>query len=579
MKNKIFLLLVIQLLFAASCSKSDYDTSDSEPDTGGTYVGLSSTQIILPPTVTGDEVESITLESLRIIIFSKASGKVVTNEKFDISDLSLAQKIDDKWIVNFENIVVATKPGPSIVYVVLNENIMSISQQTLTGSLNMISTLAEMEDLVNTPLNYTNPLRVQYGVDGKPIEPPFIMSTFDEFDIEAEKTITNPYIADLSGPSEGLKGFELDRTMAKVTLDSVSSYPRYVGDITNNIQTSFIFILKMGLVNVPTQYMWSPNRVQTTPPDPNPYPNPVPPYSGTFQTLDFGLENTITGYYDRTWNGSISAKVTAKVVWRQYGTGDIYKVAKNNGVNSYGTNIAQAVPYAAGDPPDVNHGNFVNFLELYFANGGGAGFDLGNITYSNPVVTPVIVGDYWVLNEKNISYYVPEHILTDKTSPTDATKLYVKASIASMPDFDPSNVSYTQSDIVWDGGGASNTPQWTFPLDINNIIDDAYHEVQIGSSSNYMHVWSGTDFYREASGTIEVDLSNADFVHITDGNIKDFYLPIRTTSTDYNIYRNHEYKFSVHALEQWASMFNTLSKSSTVSQDGKTFMIQFKDNK
>lgn len=49
----------------------------------------------------------------------------------------------------------------------------------------------------------------------------------------------------------------------------------------------------------------------------------------------------------------------------------------------------------------------------------------------------------------------------------------------------------------------------------------------------------------------------ADFHDITTStDIMDFYLPVRNTPAvpvDYNIYRNHEYKFSVHALEQWTS--------------------------
>ncbi len=102
------------------------------------------------------------------------------------------------------------------------------------------------------------------------------MSTFDEFDIPPGHPYESPYLADMRGPGENQKGFELDRTMAKVTIDSISNYPITGGPATNNVETSFIFILEMGLVNVPMEYNWSPNRLQTTPPNPNPYTVPLP---------------------------------------------------------------------------------------------------------------------------------------------------------------------------------------------------------------------------------------------------------------------------------------------------------------
>ena len=75
-----------------------------------------------------------------------------------------------------------------------------------------------------------------------------------------------------------------------------------------------------------------------------------------------------------------------------------------------------------------------------------------------------------------------------------------------------------------------------------------------GNSVNIIrHYWKGIMRYRE--GDITGVIEDADFQDIV--NSKDtmnFYLPIRNTPADpvdYNIYRNHEYKFSVHALEQW----------------------------
>ncbi len=581
MKNKA-LLFVLLLSFATSCVFTDVNSPVGEPEPDDTYMSLRSSQIMLPPEV-GD-VESITIESLRIMIFSKATGRLITNKLFDISDLPLTTKDPDTgyWIVDFSDIVVATKPGESIVYVVLNENIMSVSSQTLTGALNMISTIADMQTLVNTPLSYTNPLRVVYDANGKPIEPPFIMSTFDEFDISPNMPKENPYIADLRGLNESTKGFALDRTMAKVTLESISSYPRYTGDPTNNLETSYIFILKVGLVNVPMQYLWSPNRLNTTPPVSPPSSPVLPAYSGAYQTIDFGLENTTTGYYDRTWNGSITATATANVEWTQYGKGNIYKIEDNAGVKSYGTDINQAIPYDTPQPTNwnkiINSGNFMDFLMAYFSDGGGQDFDLGNIEFSNTQITPLVTPDYWILNEKNISYYVPEHILSDKTNSTNATKLHVRASIASMPDFNPDDVHFSEDEVNWEM--ENGQIKWTYMTITENFLRQSFRSAPHPTvPGKYMYYWTGNSFWRKARGTVTLDLGNVDFAHITDGDkIKDFYLPIQNTPTietptDYNIYRNHEYKFSVHVLKQWAAT----TRSETASQEKSSMVLRYND--
>ena len=66
-------------------------------------------------------------------------------------------------------------------------------------------------------------------------------------------------------------------------------------------------------------------------------------------------------------------------------------------------------------------------------------------------------------------------------------------------------------------------------------------------------------------------------------DIKDFYLPIQNTPTnpvDYNIYRNHEYKFSVHALEQWTpTVRNAVSGTANNGNDTTGSMVlRFNDH-
>lgn len=591
MKNKV-LLFALLLSFATSCIYDDTN-SPVEQEAGDTYLSLKSSQIMLPGESSG-EMESITIESLRILVFSKATGQVVTNKVFDIANLNLATKdpVTGYWIIDFSDIVVATKPGPSIVYVVLNENIMSISGQTLTGALNAIPNITGMKTLVDTPLSYTHPLRVMYdGTDGKPIEPPFIMSTFDEFNIPPNKPIDNPYVADLRGLAESNKGFALDRTMAKVTLDSITSYPRHVGDLTNNTKTSYIFILKVGLVNVPVQYLWSPNRLNTTPPASPPSPSPVLPYSGSFQTLDFGLEKPILGYYDRDWNGNIVLNIDADAYEvQELKDSRIWYTGDGNGINSFNVDSAALDRYIAknGIKPidkfnyqyyldkfngnvqllELNQGNFNDFINYIIALYQGASEEDYLPTWyelKEPyTITPTITGAYWSLKEKNISYYVPEHILANKADKANATKLHIKAAEASVPSKITKEMSYN---IQW------NNPvweSWIYAISVGskNFSDMSKKEQSdvINQMWGYQldsltypgktivrHYWrSGIRYH---SGDVTGTLDGVQFQKITNStDIKDFYFPIgnfNSNPVDYNIYRNHEYKFSVHALEQW----------------------------
>lgn len=554
---------------------------DYDDDTGGgTYLAVRSSHITFPTANgEGEEAESITLNSLRIIVFSQATGRVVTNKVFDISDHT-PPSADNDWVVDFSDIVVETKPGQSIVYVILNEDVSAVSGKSLAGELNKLSTLAEMNALVNTPLSYAVPLRVEYESDGvTPKEPPFIMSTFGECTIPEGRPIENPYLADLRGPSEEQMGFELDRTMAKVTIESVSNYPMYEGQSTNNVATSYIFILKMGLVNVPMQYLWSPNRPQTD-------GYPVPAYTGSYQTLDFGLEDPDAGYYDRTWNGNLALSLTAdayeinalkdSVVWYtgEASGSNSYSLNKNDldtFIYTYSGNYQNQAwydKYNGGTPPilELNAGNFFDFMEEQFTTASPDDFLPVSYDYFNEHITPNMTGGDWSLDIKDISYYVPEHILADKTSSANSTKLYVKASIASAPD----TISEEMGDQVsWNPttwgewiyalkpGGTEHISKaeanaiWGFERD---TVPHRKNNGQIEYIPIIRHYWKAGIRYR--SGHRTGNLAHAEFAYITDShNIREFYLPIRNTPVspvDYNIYRNHEYRFSVHAIEAWA---------------------------
>ncbi len=611
MKRKVILLTIL-IRICTGCI-NDIPTNCGETDPNTTFMSFRSSQITLPSDST--EIESITIESIRIMVFSKATGLIVTNQSFPVENLSTAEydTNTNEWRIDFSHIVVETKPGESIVYVVLNENIMEVSGQTLSGALNMIGNLAEMQTLVKTPLSYAVPQKVSYGSDGKLIEPPFIMSTFDEFDIPAGYTYESPWHADLRGPSESQKGFELDRTMAKVTIDSISSYPIFGGPATNNVETSYIFILKMGLDRVPMKYLWSPNRPQTSPTS-NPYTLPVPPYTGSYQYIDFGLEDPGLGYYDRDWNGKISLDFTAHVDEVQEAKDNrIWLVENNLGANSYSLDSTLLDNYIRSgnlkptdnylyydgnientDTAALNRGNWIDYIIAIYNDTTNSNYYPTWYNTSNESITPNITGGYWSLKEKDISYYVPEHILIENLADS-ATQLHVRAAKASLPDTISKDDSYkiewdddTWGDWVYSLGPGGINLQTAKKADIEAALKKVWgykiDSLEVGGVK-YRFVrqyWKG--FIRYRSGNKSGTLDGAQFQKITNStDIKDFYLPVRNTPAspvDFNIYRNHEYKFSVHALKQWvpvapASVSGT--RSAADNMEGGSFVLRLND--
>lgn len=578
--------MLSMLLILGSCIYDAPVVDQVENEADDTYLSFRSTQITLPDNGTGTSVESITLNTLRILVFSKATGLIVTNKMFDISNRPVATKVGSNWVIDFSGIAVATKPGLSVVYVVLNEDVSAVGSQPLTTALNNLTNLVGMQALVNTPLSYAAPLRVTYQPDGiTPNEPPFVMSTFDDLDILPARPFANPNIADLRGPSEGQKGFELDRTMAKVTIESVSNIPMFEGQVTDNVSTSYIFILKMGLTNIPKQYLWSPNRWQTT----SPYPNPVPPYDSSigYQSVNFPLPDPNLNYYDRDWDGNIKLDFTASTYEMQeakksriWYTGDAsgsnafssdssildYNIANNPGISKnvffsyYNNNISNIVPV------DLNSGNFTSFVNAVYGSSSDGDYLPSIYKILTPQITPNVTGGNWTLKEKNISYYVPENILVNKSDTVNSTKLYVKAvkATVAMPesivegDFTLTSQSWGDWIYSTQAGGTNigTLGGNEFKLFMRTLWRYKLDTIMVGTQSTIIvrHYWEGLIRYRQ--GSITGIIEDAEFQNIASGtNVKDFYLPIKNTPetpVDHNIYRNHEYKFSVHVLQQWA---------------------------
>jgi len=576
MKKYIIIPILLSLFIFVGCVEDLPTTSMVEIEPGSTYLSLRSTEITVP--VAGGVPESITLKSLRILVFKKASGQIVTNKKFDITSVNATEQEDGSWIADFSEFVAPTNPGLSVVYAVLNEDVSQVSGQSLTTELDGITTLDGMQALVNTPLTYT-PLRVVIDEDtGKPIEPPFVMVAYDEFTIPDNRPITDPFTADLRGLGEDSKGFAMDRTMAKVTIKGVSNNNTDGSPLSEALQleTSSIFILEMGLTNVPKQYFWTPNKQQIT------YTNPVPPYNPAlgYQNITFPLpENSDLDYYDRNWDGNIRFEFTANVIETQTKDARIWWTGKAMGSGAYTLNKYEIDAkiindnnkqsnlyydiYNGTNPPilELNSGNWPSWA-LDKLNDPSLPFNPSEYVFKDQNFEPQITGGSWSLKEKNISYYVPEHILSASSDATNSTQLRVKAAKVSLP----TTISAEESSsIVW------NNPTWgpwSYAVIAGQSITQALLNTLWGFERDTLtinnvrhpiirHYWNLGLRVREGTntGTIEgVQFKNISATPET--NIKTFYIPIRNNvdegnTADYNIYRNHEYKFSVHVLEQW----------------------------
>ena len=141
--------------------------------------------------------------------------------------------------------------------------------------------------------------------------------------------------------------------------------------------------------------------------------------------------------------------------------------------------------------------------------------------------------------------------------------------IKAVKAFIPDTITKEQSThIVWDptnwgdweygitpGGDEFNLKGLRFKEKMRTIWGYELDNIKINGVSTDIvrHYWRGSIRYR--FGNVSGVLTGFEFLNILNStDIKDFYLPVRNTPpnpVDYNIYRNHEYKFSVHALEQW----------------------------
>ena len=619
MKYKIFLSTFLLAIFLTGCLQDDIRIDQNENEMiGNTYVSI---RIGVP------EGEHITVTSIRVVIFSNEPGFVgdyITHSLFRFNGGEVFTFENGKAIIDGSSddlrISVPTIAGKSMVYVILNEDVSHFGGESLTQALNnaklVNSPKAYFQGLLEAYLPYNN--LVAADDNG---EPAFIMLAYGEFYVEEGYSMENPFLLNFTGTPSAIavnedvldEEFPLVRSMARVTIEGITSAltasQRLDGVVRSDDmmeQVSRIFILDMGLKNVPTQYWIHPN------------------WGGTptsFSDFSFGRADAMflqddptnnIAYFSRSWDGDMTITVTSGGQVRQtqrLRDGRIWWAGQNAGSGQYdfdrevldralrdNPNRIQSQAFIPANqignpnfippPPMFNEGNFF----AYYAEA------LNRPITPNDFLPPTfeflggtedlrfdITGSDWWLMADNMSFYIPENLNTG-----NVTSLYIKAARASYPTMVKGYEINFDTDVTWALGGAWNYSQSSGGQNLNagSITSEMilarrgweFDVITVGSISHHVvrhYIDLGIMRWRDGTFTGEVTFTREDDpdiefkITLDDKNhAQTFTIPIATGNNG-KVFRNHEYRFSVHATHPWWNNGGTRSTNNTVP-----FMLQ-----
>lgn len=624
MKNLVLTLkLLLALLFVASCH------SDDVSDCRRIVEMESDTHVSVRAIIGLAAGETLTVTSMRVIIFCNKTGNYITHGVFRFpADTEFTAGSSQEVIINGKELEfsIPTIAGESYVFVIFNEgDVETVSGDLLSDRLrrigNMPSPLTSMHELLATPLRF-NEL-----IESGDREPPFIMVTQGVFVVKERYTADEPFLLNFTGtPSSGINPADeavinqpLERSMAKVTITGVTSrlpggQNRTPEQLELLRETSRIFILDMGLVNVP-QFYWA------VPRDSEVLFHAPLSFNRQDDRFQQGNPENDIPHFSRTWDGDMTITVTSGGRVRQtqrLRDGRIWWHANNMGQNSYSfdrsaldrqfftpsgiDDLALQSHWGAGgvEMPSINSGNFLNFYRIHLSRPVVEDDFLPPTfefldTESHQLVSNVNGGE-WTLNTTDISFYIPENLFG--TNATTATSLFVKAAVASPPttikgyeiEFDNNMVNWGSWQYAQSTGGSNInavTSQmviaaWGYEEDV--IIDSQGRTVPI-----IRHFWDlGILRWRDGTFRSDITLSPENYpdieFKITLDNKRDarmFIIPIAPTAanpTDFVTRRNHEYRFSVHATEPWWSDgFLPESRALRSTNGASPFMLQRMD--
>ena len=605
------IFLISTLLFAfllASCSHDEiYNSGNNTPD-----IPEADTHVSFKTAIGLSNGETLLVNTIRVIMFT-ANGSYITHglHRFPNGGRLFTGSNNNEIVIDSSgsdiDFVIPTVSGMSEVFVILNEEVLRSNGTSLTSALSSIKDLQSPRDallaLLAEPLPYDELIRE---------EPSFVMfTTRNDFDVPPNRQYDNPYLLDFTG-------MPLVRPMARVTITGVSS------ELIDNlspprsdaqwIEASRIFILEMGLKNVPNRYSWT-------------NPSWIPNVNTDFHpTLYFNRQDEIfhqdnpadnIRYYSRSWNGNMTITVTENGRVRQtqrLRDGRIWLTESSAGSTSYSANRSDLdvnltnkwSANTGGRSPlqphtwdnnvvQLNSGNFALFFAEFQRQFNDLGFNDDNffpptfefLDTDQKYVTNVDPGDWW-LNAPEMSFYIPENRLA-----SNATTLYIRAARASFPTIIKGFEIDLDNDVHWDTGWTySETSGGSGFIATTQAQRDAlwgYEPCTFVDSQGITHYiirhfwdfglvrWRDGYFIDNNFVLTPQNFPDIEFKVTPTDEVRTFIIPI----ADDNItLRNHEYRFSVHATHPWwneSDFINSTVPGSGVlrsTSDVVPFMLQ-----
>ena len=603
MKNSTLLSILLLAVFLTGCLYEELPPTGGKTGEADTYIRVKVTMPHtgnLATTRSTDNLSEPTVVSMRIMIFY-GDG---TLEVFTVQGggaTPVWNNVSGLWEI--ETAVLPAMGGDAVVYVILNE--LPEWSNTLD---NHIHTLSQLRDFIAD-----NPLLYEELQPVTSPEPAFPMVVYGNVYIPSGVAFLNATLIDLT--TNGY-GFAAERTMAKVIIERVSNHPLNPLDIHDPdflAESSLVFITEIGLRNVPNRHSWAPNwswaggtnktRIHPT-------------VTHTHNNFIFPLpeEDMLRRYYGKAADHSvITLNVSGEITEIERAVGSrIWYTGRGAGANAYSTDREALTNYLIANPnnissasfqanfPDVNNitvqqfralqplnsGNFpVAVIEIFTGAGGTGNFLPAFLDIAPGAVTGVgVEGALWELREQNIAYYMPEHILTNCAN---ATSLHIQAvkigkdqiaesELQITPEsFDRTTVQWNINQPTTDANGwivrlgRDDITLAEFENDFSSSIDLIWgyelDVVRVGNTDHFIvrHYWD-IGAQRSRTGTITAAITagiTTEHVFHPNADKRDFSIPINNISNpdNFNIYRNHVYRFSIHVVYPWWNTSGTRS--------------------
>lgn len=514
--STIFVLLLAVPCFLCSCS------GENDENTSAPY-RENAQDILIKPSFLWTRAEGDlepTVNTLRVIAFDE-KGKCAANTLFERSNLTVAPKAgtNDYLVTSPEVRLTPSAAKEYEVYAILNEDgILSVVEGTTKTLSSFIGAITVGSTSRSTFVTYYNSRLTFNPAAAKVIpdsEPAFIISAMKNITIETEGASLSENAVEVA--FEGTETSE--RTLAMVTIEAINGDPGTGTDACADV--SRIFILDVELENVPTACVW------------NKEDNSSSMGGGAVTEIKFSGKND-AGYFDRTWDGTITSKYALTktetipdTLWRDLGVKDnpwtLYKseglgrkqtivakeldgngnIKKVNKDNSVASALALAAKGFGKIDEATNVNTFFNYAKQQKQDSGPEDSPFVtslNSQFAHAVITDVIPqpssnsvvsATPWSVTTVP-SYYVPENISAEESG---ATRIHIRAAIGT-PYLDVSSV--TKQEWI-DAVAAANNLTWekavysTVGAEFPDIMDFIYK-----NGNKYEWVKNGDKSYQNA---------------------------------------------------------------------------------